>query len=688
MAVQKKSRPVRRLSKSAKPRLSKSKETPKKTTRKPTSRQLMLADLKRSGLTEGDARRAGYKPLTAKQVQSLTGNYAAGYLITYYDVNGQKTDYYRVRYTEEVKGPFGAAKTRPLRYTGPRDELPRFHFPRRVDWKALASDTDEPLVITEGEKKAEAACNAGIPCFSVPGVWAWRSKKKGIAAIPDFNVIKWKGRKVYLCFDNDVMTNPQVIAALNAFGHELTNRGAKIIITHLPKGPGKIGLDDFLLKRKADAFMKLRQEAYAESARLWHLNGRLAWINSVGATYDLAYKRFYKSKAELLYAFANEIYLVPKSNGDGFKEVNAAEQWLKWPHRLTFDDLNYLPGQPETVDKTINTWPGYAVQPAKGNVKPFLDLVRHIFGKDRKAEKWFLQWCAYPLQHPGTKLAQAVLFHSLTQGVGKSLVGEILGDIYGENFNIVSQDELHSPFNEWQANKQFIVGEEITGRNSRVDADRLKNMITRQLFNVNKKFQPTYQQNDYVAYLLTSNQPDAAFLDTNDRRYFVHEITAEPANDKFYERVSKSRRNGGASHLFYYLLHEVDTSNYNPKAKAPTTESKQQMIELSKSDVDRFAIDIIRNPDAVLLSGRMTTCDQELVDTDAITAMADRSCSRPVSSNAVSRALRRAGITPRIVRVGRRVITLWPVRNTEKWDKAKPAQWSEQYAKYEANIKF
>lgn len=455
--------------------------------------------------------------------------------------------------------------------------------------------------------------------------------------------------------------------------------------------PGNFALDDLCKKygkNAAQAFYDCPGEDYAKSARLWALNSRLAYINSVGAVYDLIYKRFYKSRGELLYAFANETYLVPKANGEGFKEANAADQWLKWPHRLTFDDLNYLPGQPEIVGKTINTWHGYAVEPVKGDVKPFLALVRLLFGKDRKAEKWFIQWLAYPLQHPGTKLAQAVLFHSLTQGVGKSLIGEFVGDIYGENFNIVSQDELHSQFNEWQANKQFIVGEEITGRNSRADADRLKNMITRQLFNVNKKFQPTYQQNDYIAYLLTSNQPDAAFLDTNDRRYFVHEITAEPASDEFYERVSKSRRNGGASHLFYYLLHEVDTSDFNPKAKAPTTESKQQMIELSKSDVERFAIDIIRNPDAVILSGRMETCDQELVDTDAITAMADRSCSRPVSSNAVSRALRRAGITPRLVRVGSRVITLWPVRNTTKWHNAKSAQWSTQYAKYERSKKF
>ena len=205
----------------------------------------MLADLKRSGLTATDAKRAKYKPLTAKQVAERTGNHAAGYLIPYHAATGNLTDYWRVRYTEDVKGAFGATKKKPLRYTGPTNELPRFYFPAGVDWETIHADASEPIVVTEGEKKAEKAVKAGLPCFSVPGVWAWRSKKQGIPAIPDFDAIEWKDRDVLLAFDNDLMSNEQVIAALNAFAHELTSRGAKPFIKYLPKGPGKIGLDDY-----------------------------------------------------------------------------------------------------------------------------------------------------------------------------------------------------------------------------------------------------------------------------------------------------------------------------------------------------------------------------------------------------------------------------------------------------------
>ena len=238
MAAQKKTPPKggrsRTNSRPSNRKKSFSKRTPKGTPgqlRKASQRR--NADAARSGLTPHDCNKACFEHLTAQQTFGLTGFLATSYVIPYPDICGDLTDYYRVRYTEEVKGAFGAARKKPLRYSGPRDALPRFYFPIGVDWLALAKNPSEPIIITEGEKKAVKACKSGLPCISVPGVWAWRSKKKGIAAIPDFDLIEWAGRKVYLAFDSDLMTKPQVNAALDALANELTMRGAKVVIKFL-----------------------------------------------------------------------------------------------------------------------------------------------------------------------------------------------------------------------------------------------------------------------------------------------------------------------------------------------------------------------------------------------------------------------------------------------------------------------
>ena len=652
------------------------------------SRAAMLTDLKRSGLTAADATKASYKILTAKEVGALTGNYAAGYLIPYYDVYGKKTDYYRVRYTEEVKGAFGASKKKPLRYTGPRNELPRFYFPTRVDWQALNEDATEPLIITEGEKKAEKACKSGLPCFSVPGVWAWRSKKQGVAAIPDFDLIEWQTRKVLLCFDNDLMTNPDVIGALNALAHELTSRGAVVVIKYLPKGPGKIGLDDYLVKRNAEAFIKLKEKEFKESAELWKLNERLAFVDSLGAVYDFHTRRFYKTRAELLFVFADATYLVKNEATDKFKEHNAADDWLKWKQKRRYKNIVYMPGYEAVVGDNINTWPGYGCEPKKGNLKPFFDLLNYLFKDEPELLVWFIQWLAYPLQNPGVKNLTAVLLHSQAQGVGKSFIGYIMGGIYGDNFNVVEQDDIQGTYNGWIVNKQFILGEEITGSNSRAQSDRLKNMITREKLNVKIKYQPEYPIDDRANFLLTSNHVDALFLEDTDRRAVVHDVNYPAKSFEFYDRIDKWRENGGSAYVFHYLLNEVDLGSFNPKRPAPETAAKAEMIALSKSDTDLAIQAINEQPNAILRTSKViNTCP--FLTTSQLQMYINNHTGGHSTLIAISKALRRGKFKQRPVNTDNGVKRLWCVRDyLNKWQYEAPKEWAHELAKYTKVKKF
>lgn len=648
------------------------------------TRAAMLADLKRSGLTATNAKNAAYKVLTAKQVQDLTGNYAAGYLIPYHDHTGKKTKYWRVRYLEDVKGPFGATKKKPLRYTGPPKELPRFYFPAVADWVAVCKDPNIEIVITEGEKKAEKAVDVGLACISVPGVWAWRSKKQGIAAIKDFDVIVWKERKVLLCFDNDVMTNPQVLAALNALSDELTNRGAKVFIKWLPKfGGKKCGLDDYLVRYSVDAWLKLPEEEYKRGAALFKLNERLAFVGALGAVYDFENKRFYKSKNDLLFAFANTNYLQPtidKKGNESLKVVNAAQAWLEWAERREYEDICYRPGEPRIIEGKINLWRGWGCEPKKGSVKPFHDLLNFVFKGEDDLKQWFIKWLAYPLQNPGGKNLTCVLLHSRAQGVGKSFIGYIMGEIYGDNFVVIDYEAMRGNFNGWAVNKQFILGEEITGSNSRAQADRIKNMVTREKIHVNIKYQPEYDLDDRTNYLLTSNHVDALFIEETDRRAVVHAIDADPQPFDWYRGIDKWRKNGGPSHVFHYLLNEVDLSDYDPKRPAPETNAKRDMVALSKSDLD-IAVDTLReNPDVLLRSVNLTNACPFLT-TSQLQGFINNYTGGNSTLIAISKALRRGGFLQRAVRTKEGILKLWCVRDRDQWKHKQPNAWADEYNK-------
>ncbi len=134
------------------------------------------------------------------------------------------------------------------------------------------SDPGVPLLVTEGEKKALAADQAGFPCVGISGVWSWQERRDrdgdGKARgkrelIDDLSAIAWEGRSVYIAFDSDVSTNPDVQQAEWELAKALTAEGAVVRVLRFPSGPlgAKVGLDDFLLAHGQGGLKKLVKSA-------------------------------------------------------------------------------------------------------------------------------------------------------------------------------------------------------------------------------------------------------------------------------------------------------------------------------------------------------------------------------------------------------------------------------------------
>jgi predicted P-loop ATPase len=120
--------------------------------------------------------------------------------------------------------------------------------------KILASN--EPILITEGAKKAGAALSCGIAAISLPGVTT--GQKLGRLRedlVPFFNV----GRRVNLAFDADVMTKRNVQQALDRLGRLIAETGANVSVVSLPLDTK--GLDDFIVKNDHEAFKQLVKHA-------------------------------------------------------------------------------------------------------------------------------------------------------------------------------------------------------------------------------------------------------------------------------------------------------------------------------------------------------------------------------------------------------------------------------------------
>ena len=643
-------------------------------------KKLALDDLKRSGLTEADFKKMQLLPCDDVQASSILNSTFCtfGYAIPYFNVGGEVNDNIRFRFLEELLGK----NDKVTKYSQPKGTEPRLYFPPNVNWKKILNDTSIPLVFTEGEKKAYKACKEGIYTIGLAGVWSFKSKKLRKDLIGDFKNILLNGRKILICYDNDVRTNEDVTKALHAFAKTLATEGAEVVNKLLPFNPYmKIGLDDYLLENSVDDFNALEEETFNGIDELLELNNEVAYIKEIGKFYIFNSNIFVGSTQ-----LKNDVFAHHEIQTGG-QPVGAAVEWLKWKRRRTHERLTYRPAQPQiTEDNEYNLWKGWGAIPEKGSIRPFIKAVNKIFDNDKELVQWFLDWIAYPIQNPEAKMLSAVLLQSVYQGTGKSSLGLVIGAMYGDNFRVVNDKQLHAPFNEWAINKQFILGDEVSGKDKRSDSDFIKNLVTQEMININKKYSPSYDIPDCMNYLLTSNHVDAWYLEPDDRRAFVHNIKKE-CGLSLAEGIAleKFRKGKGKNHLLNYFIYEHKISKgFDHRARPPMTEAKKVMIDMSRTDLERFIEDVKTSPDSTLVtvSGTPITCDLFTIK-DIVRVYEGQNPKANVTGTAMGKAINKVFTHSEIYVVGTIQGTkkLRALRNVDKWNKATHKDKQEHYDK-------
>jgi hypothetical protein len=662
--------------------------------------------LRSSGLDFDDARALGIDVLDKHAVRSLHPSFdlRPAIKIPYFRPDdpisalrcGQRPPFYRLRYlTDPPAGPFGERELKPRRYTNEPRMGVCAYFPRLTDWPALIADVDRPLIITEGELKAACATKHGFPTIGLGGVFNYASKELDLPFLDELDLVCWLGRAVYIVYDSDLASNSNVCLALNRLARKLQQHGANVLVGFLPSVTegGKTGLDDFIVHQGSDELKKLLAAASPMTTEqvLHQMNDHNVFIYesaSIWSTLTLTnqpVKGFFDAYAAKVFE-RREV----KVDKDGLpvltrKPMPAAKAWIEWPLRREAGKLSYEPGMPPgLVDhesgypemRRWNVWSGWPVEPQRGDIDPFMTLIDHVFKDvDESVKRWFLSWVAWPLQFPGTKLYSAVVIHGRLHGTGKSLLGETVGKLYGENFTIIGNEELHGKYNGWAARKQFILGDEITGSDRRTLQDKIKRMITQTRIRIDNKYEKAYELRDCVNYLFTSNRANAFMIDDDDRRLLIHEMPEDVVLDeeKFFKREYETwidSRQGQAALLDYLLKYDV--CDFNPNGRAPMTVAKQQMIYHSKSDLGAWVMQLRESPDQLLLGAA-----QDLFTNGELLAYyqgADVSGRDKVTAQGMGNALRDAGFVMankgQPMRGPGSVGRYYVIRNPEKWRSA------------------
>jgi len=650
----------------------------------PTYRQLVAKKLEESSLTAADAKALGIESLSAQATAKLFKKFKVPALrLNYYSTDGKKRrDVYRVRLLEKPVGAFGSIAETAPKYLQPTGSVVSAYFPRIIPWSEIVENTEESIIITEGELKAACACKYGWSTIGLGGCWSWRSSKNGWSLLPELERITWEGRDVVICFDDDAAQKADVAQAIVSLCGALTKRGALPRIAVLPsvRTTGKTGIDDFIVAKGPEAFGEVLDEADGDELthKLWDFNSRFAVILDPGLVYDQKRHARYNPREFRTTLFANVWAAKREFTADGtpkLKQTQVAPTWVQWPTRRQFSRLTYDPGKGPIVDGALNGWGGWSTEPIKGSVEPWKRLIDLLFEDvPREARHWFECWCAYPIRYPGTKLLSAVGIWSHEQGVGKSLVGVTLSKIYGDNYIAISQRELESDFNSWAVNKQFVMVDDVSSHDSRAKADVLKKIITQRELVVNMKYVPTYVLPDRANYYLTSNRPNAFYVEERDRRFFIHEVTGGRKSTQFYDSYFKWLDTDGARALFHYFKHELNLEGFSPFEPPPSTKAKREMVDSVKTELTLWLTELREMPEEKLKLGSQTLT-RDLYTPRELTEIFGQTCKgRPVAPNVMGLHLREYFEPVGVLRSGESTGRYYAVRNGERWKKATKVQ--------------
>lgn len=260
-------------------------------------------------------------------------------------------------------------------------------------------------------------------------------------------------------------------------------------------------------------------------------------------------------------------------------------------------DVVFDPALQSDTRHTVNLFRGLEVKPPPEGAKcdRLLELLHRLCGEDPEDThapftSWILRWCAYPLQHMGTKMATAVVMHG-EEGTGKNLFFGALRSIYGVYSVVITQMELEEKHNTWMSAKLFVIANEVVTRSEMShQMGRLKHIVTEPEIYINPKFvDPRYERN-YMQMVFLSNELQPLRIGPRDRRYFVVK-TPDKIDPELHKAVVAELAAGGAEALYAHLM-ALDLVDFNAHTKPLVTDAKTAVIEQGMMPSQLFWKDI------------------------------------------------------------------------------------------------
>ncbi len=259
--------------------------------------------------------------------------------------------------------------------------------------------------------------------------------------------------------------------------------------------------------------------------------------------------------------------------------------YLRSNDRRLFSGITIDDKAGDEIDGKVNLWRGYGVEERTGDEGPFNKYLQDTFGEDWT---YVLNWCAWTIQNPCERANVILFLISQEEGTGKSTLGRIMRKLFGHHSRKATKAaDVTGRFTDHLAGALFVHGDEIMFAGDKAGADALKTLATDDTMRVEPKGVPSFETENRLSFLMTSNHEHAAHIGSSDRRYaMVRALPTNKGNTEYWDGLNSWLEDGGFEIVLEYLL-DIDLDGFNivndrPISDLYLTNKRQSMQSTGK----------------------------------------------------------------------------------------------------------
>jgi len=433
-----------------------------------------------------------------------------------------------------------------------------------------------------------------------------------------------------------------------------------------------------------DILKDLRKQWYGEKSHNAEFYDDVVYVKELNQFYDWKSRIFFSTEA-----FQNSF---------SHEDAEARKIALQDGRVKKVDRLDYAPKQPRIFTENgavfANTWSdstqNYGTQ---GDISRWRDHIGTLgWGEYTKHIE---QWMAFTLRHPERKINHMMLLGS-GEGCGKDFILYPLTKAMGENYEVISGEELLTGFNDYVLSTKYLhINEAELGdhNEARAVSNKLKPLAAAppDTFRVNQKSIKPIKIRNIVNATMTTNSIMPLRLNGPSRRFFALWSDLNPRDEwdnmkkewlDYWEDRWNWMKADGWQHVAHYLMYEVDLSDFNPAEAPPMTDFLREIKNASKSAMEQTVEAFISKKHGAFRCDIATSTDlTETLKSGSIFAPADMHTDgryfTPIKTGMIMKQMNQC-TKVKAYHLGS-LTSLWVLRNHEKYQTMENADLYREY---------